>query len=200
MKKYCSLATLLALPFFAVVGCNKMNQDASTSISNTNTMPDAGTAVPNTNANTYATSDTNAMADTNTMSDTNAISDTNTISDTNALSDTNTMSSYGTNTAGRDVDNSGINQRDRDTNNLTPGDQGNTQSDIDLTQRIRKTLVMDTTYSMTAKNIKIIAVNGRVTLRGPVNSDSEKSGIEALAKNIAGDGNVDDQLEVKSNP
>jgi hyperosmotically inducible periplasmic protein len=114
--------------------------------------------------------------------------------------DTNAMASYATNTAGRDVDNSGINDRDRDTNNLTPGDQGNTQADIDLTQKIRKSLVMDTTYSMTAKNIKIITLNGRVTLRGPVNSDSEKSGIEALAKNIAGDGNVDDQIEVKSNP
>jgi hyperosmotically inducible periplasmic protein len=120
--------------------------------------------------------------------------------DTFARSDTNAMSSYGTNTAGRDVDNSGINNRDRDTNNLTPGDQGNTQADIDLTQKIRKALVADSTYSMTAKNIKIITVNSRVTLRGPVNSDSEKSGIEVVAKNIAGDANVDDQLDVKSSP
>ena len=124
----------------------------------------------------------------------------NTNASTYATSDTNTTSSYGTNASARDVDNSGINQRDRDTNNLTPGDQGNTQADIDLTQRIRKALVRDTTYSTTAKNIKIITVDGKVTLRGPVNSDSEKSGIESLAKNIAGDGNVDDQLEVKSNP
>jgi hyperosmotically inducible protein len=178
MKKYCSLATLLAVPFFAVVGCDKTSQDQDTgsSMSNTNTMPDARTAMSDTNASTYAASDTNAMAY------------------------TNAPSSYDTNATSHDVDNSGINQRDRDTNNLTPGDQGNTQADIDLTQRIRKSLVMDTTYSMTAKNIKIITVNGRVTLRGPVNSDSEKSGIESLAKNIAGDGNVDDQLEVKSNP
>jgi osmotically-inducible protein OsmY len=39
-------------------------------------------------------------------------------------------------------------------------------------------------------------VNGKVTLRGPVDSESEKSGAVALARNIAGDGNVDDQLEV----
>jgi len=69
-----------------------------------------------------------------------------------------------------------------------------------LTQRIRQSLVADTNYSMTAENIKIITVNGKVTLRGPVNSDAEKSGAEALAKSIAGDGNVDDQLEIKSNP
>ncbi len=105
-----------------------------------------------------------------------------------------------TTTTNRDADNSGINTRDRDTNNLTPGDQGNTAADIQLTQNIRKALMGDSNYSMTAKNIKIITVDGKVTLRGPVNSDGEKSGIEALAKNIAGDGNVDNQLEVKSNP
>jgi hyperosmotically inducible periplasmic protein len=147
MKTYYSIATFSALAFFAVIGCDKTNQNAT---------------VPGSN--------------------------------------TNAAMSWDTNAARRDVDNSGINQRDRNTNNLTPGDQGNTQSDLDLTQKIRKALVMDSTYSMTAKNIKIITVEGKVTLRGPVNSDSEKSGIESLAKNIAGDGNVDDQLEVKSNP
>ena len=103
-------------------------------------------------------------------------------------------------TTNRYADNSGINTRDRDTNNLTPGDQGNTAADIELTQKIRKGLVMNTDYSMTAKNIKIITVDGKVTLRGPVNSDGEKSGIDTLAKNIAGDGHVDNQLEVKTNP
>jgi len=105
-----------------------------------------------------------------------------------------------TTTTNRYADNSGINTRDRDTNNLTPGDQGNTAADIQLTQNIRKAVMSDSNYSMTAKNIKIITVDGKVTLRGPVNSDGEKSGIYALAKNIAGDGNVDNQLEVKSNP
>jgi hyperosmotically inducible periplasmic protein len=103
-------------------------------------------------------------------------------------------------TTNRYADNSEINTRERDTNNLTPGDQGNTAADIQLTQNIRKGLMSDANYSMTAKNIKIITIDGKVTLRGPVNSDSEKSGIDALAKNIAGDGNVDDQLEVKSHP
>jgi hyperosmotically inducible protein len=100
----------------------------------------------------------------------------------------------------RDADNTGLNERDRDTNNLTPGDQGNSPADLELTRKIRNALVMDSNYSTTAKNVKIITVDGKVTLRGPVNSDSEKSGVESLAKNIAGDGNVDNQLEVKSNP
>ncbi len=114
------------------------------------------------------------------------------------MPDTNSTGSSGT--TNRDVDNSGVNARDRDTNNLTPGDQGNTAADTELTRKIRHDVVMDSNYSMTAKNIKIITVNGKVTLRGPVNSDAEKSGIEALARNVAGEGNVDNQLEVKSNP
>ncbi len=54
-------------------------------------------------------------------------------------------------------------------------------------------------FSVDAKNVKIITVAGKVTLRGPVNTTGEKSGIEAIARNIAGDANVNDQLEVKSN-
>ena len=51
----------------------------------------------------------------------------------------------------------------------------------------------------TAKNIKVITDNGRVTLRGPVRSDQEKTLIAAKAQKIAGEGNVDDQLDV-ANP
>jgi osmotically-inducible protein OsmY len=54
----------------------------------------------------------------------------------------------------------------------------------------------DKALSMDAKNVKIITVNGVVTLRGPVNSVKEKSTIEAKAQNIAGATNVDSQLEV----
>ena len=123
------------------------------------------------------------------------------MADTNGLpEDTNGTGTSAMNSTNNAVDNSGINARDRDTNNLTPGDQGNSSADIALTQKIRKQLVMDTDYSMTAKNIKIITLNGKVTLRGPVNSDNEKSGIQTLAENIAGTGNVDNQLEVVTNP
>jgi hyperosmotically inducible periplasmic protein len=106
-----------------------------------------------------------------------------------------------TNAAMTDVDNSRNNVRDRDDATLTPGDQGNSPADRDITQKIRKALVIDASgYSVTAKNIKIITVNGKVTLRGPVKTDAEKAGIVTLAKSVAGDVNVDDQLEVKANP
>jgi len=100
-----------------------------------------------------------------------------------------------------DADNSAKNVRDRDDATLTSGDQSNTAADRDTTQKIRKALVIDASgYSATAKNIKIITADGKVTLRGPVKSEAEKSGIVTLAKGIAGDGNVEDQLEVKANP
>ena len=100
-----------------------------------------------------------------------------------------------------DADNSRKNVRDRDDATLTSGDQGNTAADRDITQKVRKTLVSGTNdYSMTAKNIKIITANGKVTLRGPVKSEAENTGIVTIARNVAGEGNVDDQLEVKANP
>ena len=97
-------------------------------------------------------------------------------------------------------DNTTTNARNRSDATLTPGDQGETSADREVTQKIRKALVIDASgYSTTAKNIKIMTVNGKVTLRGPVQSDAEKMGIVAIARNVAGEGNVDDQLEVKAN-
>ena len=45
-------------------------------------------------------------------------------------------------------------------------------------------------------NIKIIAQNGTVTLKGPVHSDQEKQAVVAKATEIAGAGNVKDEISV----
>jgi hyperosmotically inducible protein len=112
----------------------------------------------------------------------------------NAIS--NVISS--TNVVTTNVDNSGINVRDRTGVTLTPGDQGTSPADIERTQLIRKALVASTSdFSVVSKNVKIITVDGKVTLRGPVNTESEKNGIGAIATTIAGAGNVDNQLDVK---
>ncbi len=99
------------------------------------------------------------------------------------------------------ADNSRLNVRDRVDATLTPGDQGNTPADREITQQIRKSLVSKTNdYSVIAQNIKVITVDGKVTLRGPVKTDTEKTGILMLAKTVAGERNVEDQLEMKTNP
>jgi len=96
-----------------------------------------------------------------------------------------------------DVDNTTRNARDRDERQLTPLDQGNSDADIAISRRIRKELMDDKTLSTTARNIKIITVNGYVTLRGPVETDAEKSTIEEVARRVAQPAKVDNQLEVK---
>lgn len=93
-------------------------------------------------------------------------------------------------------DNTGRNVRDRGGATLTPGDQSETETDRTLTQRIRQAVVADDALSTTAKNVKIITVNGVVTLRGPVKTIEEKRTIEATAQQIAGADKVDSQLEI----
>ncbi|MDB5213010.1 MAG: hypothetical protein JWO86_937 [Myxococcaceae bacterium] len=95
----------------------------------------------------------------------------------------------------KDATNTKINDRDRH-GALTPMDQGG-GGDRDITAAIRRSVVADKGLSFTAKNVKIITVGGKVTLRGPVKSDEEKSAIEAKAKAAPGVSSVDNQLEVK---
>ena len=101
-----------------------------------------------------------------------------------------------TNTPNTDADNSRVNKRDRNSAALTPMDQGPSEADRKVTQQIRQDLMKDKSLSFTAKNVKIITVKGKVTLRGPVNNDTERSAIEAAARKVAG-AQVDNQIEVK---
>ncbi|MDB4937351.1 MAG: hypothetical protein JWP87_4323 [Labilithrix sp.] len=94
-----------------------------------------------------------------------------------------------------DATNTKINDRDRH-GALTPLDQGG-GNDRDITAAVRRAVVGDKALSFTAKNVKIITVGGKVTLRGPVKSEEEKSSIEAKAKATTGVASVDNQLEVK---
>jgi len=93
-------------------------------------------------------------------------------------------------------DNTGRNARDRDGSTLTPGDQSESKADLDLTQRIRRAVVADKSLSTTGHNIKIITVNGTVTLRGPVKSEKEREKIVAQARKLAGKKQVENELEV----
>lgn len=95
-------------------------------------------------------------------------------------------------------DNSEINQRDRGASAITPGMQGDDPADVETTRKIRKEITEDDSLSTTAKNVKIITQEGKVTLRGPVNSPDEKEKIARKAEQIAGAGKVENELEVKS--
>jgi osmotically-inducible protein OsmY len=111
---------------------------------------------------------------------------------------TKTMGSDGSQTGDKSVaaDNTGVNKRDTDNKNPTPMDQGNSQSDINITAEIRKAVVADGSLSMTAKNVKIITKDGSVVLRGPVKTEAERAAIQAAATRVAGAGRVTNQIEI----
>ena len=93
------------------------------------------------------------------------------------------------------ADNTGKNTRDRNDQTQTPTDQSNSAADIKSAD-IRKMVVSDDSLSMTAKNVKIITVDGAVTLRGPVETQKEKAAIESHAKH-AGAKRIANELEIK---
>jgi osmotically-inducible protein OsmY len=97
-----------------------------------------------------------------------------------------------------DADNTRVNQRDRNRSALTPMDQGSSASDRAITQQIRKDLMKDKSLSFTAKNVKVITIDGKVTLRGTVKSEAERTAIETAARRAAGgDGaRVESHLEI----
>jgi len=99
-----------------------------------------------------------------------------------------------------DADDTERNVRDRKDTTLTPMDQGGSESDRTITQEIRRAVVAQDRFSTNAKNVKIITVDGVVTLRGPVKTADEKATIASLAGRTAGAKRVDNQLELERNP
>jgi hyperosmotically inducible periplasmic protein len=95
------------------------------------------------------------------------------------------------------ADNTARNVRDQNPNAVTPIDQGNNEKDLKITQEIRKAITGDSGLSFDAQNIKVITLDSIVTLRGPVESDSEKAAIAEKAQKVAGVARVDNQLDVK---
>lgn len=94
------------------------------------------------------------------------------------------------------ADNTKKNKRDNAEHAVTADQQGQGEADLELTRKIRKSLTDEKSLSTYAKNIKVISRDGKVTLRGPVNSIDEKTKVESLAVTIAGAANVSNHLEI----
>jgi osmotically-inducible protein OsmY len=93
-------------------------------------------------------------------------------------------------------DNTAVNRRDAEGRTKTPVDQNENQADVNMTAKIRRQVLEVQDLSMDARNAKIITANGKVTLRGPVKSTEERDTLDRIAREAAGEGNVDNQLEV----
>ena len=87
-------------------------------------------------------------------------------------------------------------RQNKDQSSPTADQQKMNPADRAITQKIRKAIHDDTSLSSYAHNIKIVTQDGKVTLRGPVRSDDEKTNLEAKAVSVAGQDNVTDLLEV----
>src|SRR5262249_13655533 len=81
----------------------------------------------------------------------------------------------------------------------SPLDQGQSAADVKITADVRRAIMDDKAMSFNAQNCKIITNSGVVTLRGVVDSQTEKDSIETKAKAVAGATKVDNQLTIKSN-
>ena len=94
-------------------------------------------------------------------------------------------------------DNTKVNKGDRKKSEPTADQQDNNRSDLDITKRIRESVIKDKSLSTYAHNVKIITEGGMVTLKGPVRSDAEKRSIEEKAAAVVGPSKVTSELSVK---
>jgi len=94
-------------------------------------------------------------------------------------------------------DNTKVNKRDRNKAEPTADRAKDNVNDRDIMAKIRRSLMDDKALSTYAHNVKIVSKQGKVTLKGPVRSEDEKKTVAAKATEVAGAGNVTDELTVK---
>jgi hyperosmotically inducible protein len=93
-------------------------------------------------------------------------------------------------------DNAKSNKVDASNASATADAQTNKATDLDITGRIRQSVMADKSLSTYAHNVKIVTVNGSVILNGVVRSQDEKSAIETKAEAVAGKQQVTNDLKI----
>ena len=185
MRSLCLLASLLVLG-----GCQRIDPDKAASL---DTQPGEGVGQPAGGPEVYAESDSlNAPGAPNNI----ATPDATTPPPPPNVNTAKTADARAPGDPAPRPDNTAVNERDRAPSAKTPLDQGENAADRKTTAEIRQRIVNADNMSINARNVKIITSDGRVTLRGPVNSAAEHDAIVQFAREIAGESNVDDQLEV----
>ena len=79
----------------------------------------------------------------------------------------------------------------------TADNQSNAKADRVTSANIRKAIVADKDLSTYAHNVKVITVNGAVTLKGPVKSEEEKQKIASDAASVVSADKITNDLTVK---
>lgn len=89
------------------------------------------------------------------------------------------------------ADSTAVNVRDAKSSAVTPVDQARgTDKDVELTRRIRYQLTTNDALSVNAKNVKIVSLDGKVTIKGPVETEQEKKNVVVIAKKLAGPSSI----------
>ncbi len=94
-------------------------------------------------------------------------------------------------------DNTKVNKRDRNKAEPTADRAKDNVNDRDIMQKIRRSIMDDKSLSTYAHNVKIVSRQGKVTLKGPVRSEEEKKTVEQKAVEVAGAGNVTNEMTIK---
>ncbi len=94
------------------------------------------------------------------------------------------------------ADNTERNKRDRAEGASTAGQRGESEADREITRKVRKALTDDENLSTYVKNVNEVTRDGRVTLKGLVNSEEEKRSLEKFAVSVAGQASLSSQIEV----
>jgi hyperosmotically inducible protein len=93
-------------------------------------------------------------------------------------------------------DNTKNNKQDPSNMNQTADKQMNDSTDVQLTQRIRRSVIADKNLSTYAHNVKIVSGNGTVILNGVVRTDAEKAEIGMKAASVVGKDHVVNEIKV----
>lgn len=93
-------------------------------------------------------------------------------------------------------DNSGANKADPGNRSATADAQKNDKSDVQITRQIRRGVIADKNLSTYAHNVKIVSVNGTVTLNGVVRTEDEKNGIGQIAAQVVGDDHIVNRIKI----
>jgi osmotically-inducible protein OsmY len=94
------------------------------------------------------------------------------------------------------ADNSKNNQSILNRSAATAESQGTSKKDIEITRKIRESLMSRDDLSHYAQNVKVITLDGVVTLKGPVQSKTEQDIVAKCAENVVGKLKVNNELEI----
>jgi hyperosmotically inducible periplasmic protein len=94
-------------------------------------------------------------------------------------------------------DNTKANKGDQSKSAVTADQAKNAPNDRQIMADIRKAVMADKSLSTYGHNVKIISQHGKVTLKGPVNTEDERKSIKDKAVEVAGADNVTDNITVK---